>query len=125
MGYYSADPVQDAADHFDAIDARDAELDRAEQAAADEIRECFALIGTIPLTRICVPCVSYRVTPQRVEYVVMREVFSQVLGGGYVDEQRDAVIEKSECPFVAELRKAVCEQWIDSHAADIAQARLP
>lgn len=99
----------------------------AEQAAADEIREAFSLVGTkipgvsTPLKRLAV------IAPTDNGYKVglrsMSEAILEAIHDMRVDDELLKIIEESECELVKKLRDRICEDYVRRHASDIAEAR--
>jgi hypothetical protein len=97
-----------------------------EENASDEIRQAFGLIGKMVAARhLAVPAATHStVGGLKVGAETVEAAMLEVVQAGYVSGLLIEALEKSECPLVQALRKAICDKWIDLYAADIAEARL-
>ena len=120
----TATPSLDAAHDYELRQIDYASIADAEEAAADEIRRSFALLGKVPMKMIAVPCAGLPHGVWKVSAETLESVCLDVICEGSVNAELIAVLEHSDCELVKKLYAAICEKWIFQQAGNIAEARI-
>jgi hypothetical protein len=105
-------------------EALDEEAARLEAQARQDIRDAFAVITKMPAKLIALPYVTSKNGQLRVASMSMDKAAVDLLGEGECQPELLAVLKDSQCPLVQALRDAMCKQWEDSNAYQIAEVSL-
>lgn len=108
---------------LNAFAAREAEWQRGEEGARQEIAAAFALVRSVPPQHVALPCVELKNGGLRVRSVSLAEAVRDLTMEGHGSEQLLAVLQGSDCPLVQKLRDALCAEYQRRNANDIAEAR--
>lgn len=95
-------------------------LEAEEREVRAEIALAFGAITKVPASCLSVPDLPSNGRPGSSK---LEEAIRDRIEGGYADAELFAVLEKSSCPLVASLRKALEKSWADSVARDVAYHR--
>ena len=91
--------------------------------ADQEISDAFGRLTKVPAERITVPAVGWDGTTRIVE-VPIRSAIADMLMDRQCEMEVQNVLEQSQCPIVASLRRALARKWSDMHTANIAERRV-
>ena len=93
--------------------------------AEEEIRALFALIGTVPVKGIALPklCFSTSTSPSSEGVQSMHDNICYGISDDKPMAALVAVLEKSQCPLVAKLRKVLEDEYVKDWADDLADYR--
>ena len=92
-------------------------IEEEERGVREEIATVFSALTKVPATCLSVPDIP---SNGREGSSRLAEAIRDRIEGGYADAELFAVLEKSSCPLVAVLRKALEKSWADSVAHDVA-----
>ena len=116
-----ADPVTDAEQHFDRVDAMNDRLAQQEAMYRDIITETLTkTIREKNLASLALPATS----ANRIVYVSIADVVTDEVAYGKPLEALLVALAGSDCPLVAALRKAIADSYCESHADWIAELSL-
>lgn len=115
---YSSDPVADASRYFDALDAEAQSLEAETTRIGNEIHDTLTKHIRVT-TNLTLPSIT---RDNKVSEIPASEVISDEIGFGKPFEALMVALQKSDCLHVAALREAIAQSYINSHAADIAEA---
>lgn len=108
-----------------ALSQRDREWDRLEAEEREvraEIAVAFGALTKVPAKHLMVTATPNG--PGMQEKLIRLDVaITETIEGGNVNAELFAVLEKSSCPLVQALRKALEKSWADSVARDVAYHR--
>lgn len=118
---YSNDPVKDADRYYDNLERESELIAREERAVREEIMDTLTKqIRTA--TNLTVPVVMF--TKPLISQVAIADVIKDEIGYGKPFNALMQALQNSDCPLVAEIRKAIAESYADGNALDIAQTRF-
>lgn len=114
-----------------ALSQREREWDRLEAEEREvraEIHTAFAAMTKVPaktliVNRLRTVGLAGGGTGERERPMPLSDAITETIEGGNVNAELFAVLEKSSCPLVASLRKALEKSWADSVARDVAYHR--
>lgn len=95
-------------------------LEAEEREVRAEIAVAFGALTKVPAKTLIVPATP---TGERPRSKSLDIAITETIEGGEVNAELFAVLEKSSCPLVASLRKALEKSWADSVARDVAYHR--
>ena len=117
----------DAIEHAAAVDAvreaADKRLADAEREVKAQITEVLTkLIRTTSHKFLSIPYVTYKGQAVRIGMYPVSEVIVDEVSSGKPLDALMAVMERSDCPLVAELRQVIADRYIYMHADELAEA---
>lgn len=121
---YSSDPVLDAARYEDQRAAEADDYNRRLDYASELIQSAFCVeIRRPDIKHLTVPAVNYYrlASEPHVRYLPVREVIADEMSCGTPLDALMEVLNKSDCPHVALLRKAIADRYEKNHANDLAE----
>lgn len=96
-------------------------LEAEEREVRAEIAKAFGAMTKVPAHCLVVPTTPGERGTARSR--VLSDAITETIEGGNANPELFAVLEKSSCPLVQALRKALEKSWADSVARDVAYHR--
>lgn len=121
---YSSDPVLDAARYEEKRAAEVGDYNRRLDYAHEVIKSAFCVeIRKPDIKHLTVPAVHYYrlASEPHVRYLPVREVIADEMSCGTPLDALMEVLNKSDCPHVAALRKAIADSYAASNADELAE----
>lgn len=88
------------------------------QERAADIAETFALMRKVHPNKLTLQCVNGQ---NKLAYYPMSDVVADsIWGGSKALESLLDVLHNSDCPFVAQLKQVICDEYTDKNADELA-----